>query len=129
MDEGVAKESGMWFGKEQNARDVVLLGAGFSKAVSDHFPLMPELGQCALDEASIPAGLRPPKSTNFEAWLSRISEDQPYRSVEENLGARCLVFFASFGVRCKSHDLTVQPTGVSRNTWGSRYRNVETAGT
>ena len=44
-------------------------------------------------------------------------------------GPRCLVFFASFGVRCKSHDLTVQPTGVSRNTWGGRYRNVETAGT
>ena len=79
-----------WFGKEQNAHDVVLLGAGFSKAVSGHFPLMPELGQCALDEANISAGLRPPKSTNFEAWLSLISEDQPYRSVEDNLKAKGL---------------------------------------
>ena len=54
---------------------------------------------------------------------------EPTRGHQLRRVPRCLVFFASFGVRCKSHDLTVQPTGVSRNTWGSRYRNVETAGT
>jgi hypothetical protein len=80
----------MWFGQEQDARDVVLLGAGFSKAVSCHFPLTKELGEEALDEARVPQKERPEKGTGFEAWLSRIGEDQPYRSVEENLAARGL---------------------------------------
>ena len=80
----------MWFGQQQGARDVVLLGAGFSKAVSCQFPLTPELGQHALDEAGVPQHQRPAKGTGFEAWLSRIGEDQPYRSVEDNLAARRL---------------------------------------
>jgi len=78
----------MWFGQEQEARDVVLLGAGFSNAVSCQFPLTKELGEEALDEARVPQEERPEEGTGFEAWLSRIGEDQPYRSVEENLGAR-----------------------------------------
>ncbi|MHB8296784.1 MAG: hypothetical protein ACYDH5_19665, partial [Acidimicrobiales bacterium] len=82
--------TGMWFGQQQGARDVVLLGAGFSKAVSCQFPLIKELGQYALDEAAVPQHERPEEGTGFEAWLSRIGEDQPYRSVEENLAARRL---------------------------------------
>jgi len=80
----------MWFGQKQDAKDVVLLGAGFSKAVSCHFPLIEELREDALDEARVPPDERPDGCTRFEAWLSRIAEDQPYRSVEENLAARGL---------------------------------------
>ena len=87
---GVELRAGMWFAQQQGARDVVLLGAGFSKAVSCQFPLIKDLGQYALDEAGIPQCERPEEGTGFEAWLSRIGEDQPYRSVEENLVARRL---------------------------------------
>jgi len=87
---GVGVRAGMWFGQQQGARDVVLLGAGFSKAVSCQFPLIKELGQYALDEAGVSQHDRPEEGTGFEAWLSRIGEDQPYRSVEENLAARRL---------------------------------------
>lgn len=86
----VGVRAGMWFGQQQGARDVVILGAGFSKAVSYQFPLIKELGQYALDEAGVPQHERPEEGTGFEAWLSRIGEDQPYRSVEENLAARRL---------------------------------------
>ena len=75
------------------AQDVVLLGAGFSKAVSCQFPLIHELGKLALhklDKAEVPRRERPDEGAGFEAWLSRIGEDQPYRSVEENLAARRL---------------------------------------
>ncbi len=78
-------------GDEKGAcREVVLLGAGFSKAVSDRFPLTIELGPLAFDVAGVPDRERPPEGTGFESWLSRIAEDQPYRSVEGNLGARQL---------------------------------------
>ena len=87
---GVEVRADVWFGQQQGAQDVVLLGAGFSKAVSCQFPLTPELGQHALDEAGVPQHQRPAEGTGFEAWLSRIGEDQPYRSVEENLAARRL---------------------------------------
>ena len=87
---GVELRAGMWFAQQQGARDVVLLGAGFSKAVSCQFPLIKDLGQYAPDEAGIPQCERPEEGTGFEAWLSRIGEDQPYRSVEENLVARRL---------------------------------------
>jgi hypothetical protein len=38
----------------------------------------------------VPRSQRPAKGTSFEAWLSQIGEDQPYRSVEENLATRML---------------------------------------
>ncbi|MCL4448276.1 MAG: hypothetical protein M1483_05555 [Actinobacteria bacterium] len=85
----------MCFGQQQDTRDVVLLGAGFSNAVSSEFPLTPKLGQLArkqlaLDKAGVPESLRFKEGTNFESWLSQIGEDQPYCSVEENLAARSL---------------------------------------
>ena len=77
-------------GDEDASREVVVLGAGFSRAVSALFRLTRELGTLALDAADVPADQRPAEGTGFEAWLSRIGEDQPYRSVEENLAARQL---------------------------------------
>jgi hypothetical protein len=77
-------------GDEEACREVVLLGAGFSHAVSGHFPLTRDLGPAALGVACVPEERRPAEGTGFEAWLSRIGEDQPYRSAEENLAARQL---------------------------------------
>jgi len=77
-------------GDEERCKEVMVLGAGFSRAISGHFPLTRELGPLALDVAKVPGDQRPAEGTGFEAWLSRIGEDQPYRSAEENLAARQL---------------------------------------
>lgn len=80
---------GAWLWPRYPRKDVVVLGAGFSKAVSCYFPLTAELGDDAFKHAEdIPPTERPDEGTGFESWLSRIAEDQPYRSVEENLAAK-----------------------------------------
>lgn len=58
------------------ARDVFILGAGFSRAVSDHMPLTDELGAEAVRRAGITdhPDLR---QGRFETWLSRLAEPQP----------------------------------------------------
>lgn len=66
----------------------MIVGAGFSHAVSARYPLTDELGKVALVRAGIPESERPADEARFEAWLSRLAEDQPYRSVEDNLRAR-----------------------------------------
>ena len=54
---------------------VVILGAGFSRAVSAGMPLTDELGNAALElvqpEGSRPKGLRFGSQLTFESWLSR----------------------------------------------------------
>lgn len=85
---GVIGQAGRFEWESKPSRDVVILGAGFSNKVSSHLPLTCELGQEALKRAGIPETEYPPAGTGFESWLSRIAEDQPYRTVEENLAAR-----------------------------------------
>lgn len=67
---------------------VLVLGAGFSRAVSDTMPLTDELGDLILARLR-DTGLRAPASSfsdgYFEAWLSRFAEDQPDLRVDENL--------------------------------------------
>jgi hypothetical protein len=58
-----------WLGQEPDAHDVVMLGAGFSKAVSCHFSFVDEFGNDALDKAKVPKGERPMARAGFEAWL------------------------------------------------------------
>jgi len=72
------------------ARDVFILGAGFSKAIYSGMPLLRELGMKALTHLShdapyIPPGLDP---TDFEGWLSYLSDDQPWLLPEESLRNR-----------------------------------------
>jgi hypothetical protein len=70
-------------------RHVVLLGAGFSKAVSPFMPLLPDLGEGVItklggqgkEELAQFAG-------NVEEYLTYIGTDQPWLSDEENLRHR-----------------------------------------
>lgn len=66
----------------------VVLGAGFSRAVSKHMPVTNELGKLVL-EALPPAfddfSSRDFASSDFEAWLSRLAEPQPDLRDYENL--------------------------------------------
>jgi hypothetical protein len=68
--------------------DVLILGAGFSKSLSKLMPLTDELGdEVILRVAAIEAFVLPGHFAggSFEVWLSRIAEDQPDLSNEDNL--------------------------------------------
>ncbi|MEA2702571.1 MAG: hypothetical protein QOD63_516, partial [Actinomycetota bacterium] len=67
---------------------VLVLGAGFSRAVSDAMPLTDELGNLVLariDDRRLPAPSTSFSGGYFEAWLSRFAEDQPDLRTDENL--------------------------------------------
>jgi hypothetical protein len=73
--------------------DVFVLGAGFSKALSDSMPLTDALGNEVLKRVNSkkPSGVeRVFHGGDFESWLSRISEDQPDLTHAENLENRAL---------------------------------------
>ena len=67
-----------------DAGDVVVLGAGFSKAVDSSFPITDELGHQAIALAGMPPVSRF-QGGNFEAWLSFLAEPQPFFSHARNL--------------------------------------------
>jgi hypothetical protein len=69
---------------------VFLLGAGFSKAISDCMPLMPALGERVrnlLCDGVLPAPVDK-FGEDFEAWLSYLAVDQPWLSAADNLRNR-----------------------------------------
>jgi len=61
--------------------EVVVLGAGFARAVSPALPLTDELGALAVSGLAgtpgVPSAFAP---GDFEVWLSRIADDQPHLS-------------------------------------------------
>src|SRR5215211_8659648 len=64
---------------ENKMRIVFILGAGFSRAISEAMPLTDELGNLVrerINEVMVrsPGGFR---GGYFEAWLSRLAEPQP----------------------------------------------------
>lgn len=90
--------------------EVFVLGAGFSKAVDDRFPVTDALGQLAMAARDV-GMLQPPRwgdhrvtlgqlgaalrkdwgtfqGGSFEAWLSQLAEPQPYLSHAQNLANR-----------------------------------------
>jgi len=71
--------------------DVFVLGAGFSRAVSDRMPLTDELGKLCLPhvtpDVSLPADFR---GGRLETYLSELAIDQPYLSLIENMRNRAL---------------------------------------
>lgn len=70
--------------------DVFLLGAGFSKAVSDDMPLLQELSsQIRLRLSDLPESLST-LGDNIEIWLSYLSQPHPWLRESENLRNRAL---------------------------------------
>jgi len=65
---------------------VFILGAGFSKAISEHMPLTDELGRSVIaaltvgekTNFSVPISIK--EELSFEVWLSWLAERQPYES-------------------------------------------------
>src|SRR5690349_11433785 len=77
-----------------NGRDVLILGAGFSRAISDRMPLVDELGNLCLRISSLANDSRVPvggfTGGRFETWLSQLADEQPYLTAQENLENQAL---------------------------------------
>jgi hypothetical protein len=76
------------------SKDVVILGAGFSHALYDPFPLTDKLGEMVRSRLSAEDSARMPpgefKDGRFEEWLSYLSEPQPHLDPEGVAGAALL---------------------------------------
>lgn len=77
------------YSRRMSPRDVLILGAGFSKAVHDSMPVLSTLKDRVLEETGLVNDPRVPsrafgQSYTFEDWLSTLSEEQPYLSEAEN---------------------------------------------
>ena len=73
------------------ANDVFVLGSGFSKAIHNDMPLLRGLGEEVLTRLGGTRPLHVPDRMDvgdFEAWLSILAEEQPWRTEAENLEAR-----------------------------------------
>ncbi|HVB00552.1 MAG TPA: hypothetical protein VNE42_04750 [Acidimicrobiales bacterium] len=71
----------------ETIEEVFIFGAGFSISLSEVFPDTDDLGNTVITRAHIKSGFPEGgfKHGNFEAWLSRISVEQPYLSESNNL--------------------------------------------
>jgi hypothetical protein len=83
--------------------DVVILGAGFSRAVSSAMPMTAELGQEVLKLLSARGanGLERLEfdGSQLERWLSRLAEPQPDLSAAKNSANQSLFLMATEAVR------------------------------
>jgi hypothetical protein len=79
---------------------VVVLGAGFSRAVNSAMPLTNQLGEAVAERISSADQERlPPKDQDgkrferatFEEWLSYLAEEQPQHTEDQSLEARALL--------------------------------------
>jgi hypothetical protein len=80
--------------------DVFLLGAGFSKAVSDEMLLLDELGRVSYHlSGEWPRGLL--RSMNFEELLTYLSQNQPWLPDTANLHNRATFMELSQGIAAR----------------------------
>jgi len=83
-------------------KHVLVLGSGFSHAVSAHMPMTDTLAGLVMDRLradGIAAPHGPFTSSGFEAWLSRLAEPQPDLDDAENWENRALFLRVSRGLR------------------------------
>lgn len=71
------------FLRSEPVQEVVILGAGFSKALDDVMPTADQLGREAMRRAGVP-DLSQATEGWFERWLSRRAEPQPDLSAADN---------------------------------------------
>jgi hypothetical protein len=83
--------------------DVLILGAGFSKAISDQMPMTGELGEKALERLRARGAQGMPtrafSGPQLEAWLSRLAEPQPDLSAARNAANQSLFLLMSEALR------------------------------
>jgi hypothetical protein len=88
---------------EELHHDLVVLGAGFSKAVFDAFPLTDDLGNLVRERLSPDDQARFPSLVfadgRFEEWLSYLAEDQPHLAEDKALEAKALLYRVVAAIR------------------------------
>jgi hypothetical protein len=106
-----------------SASEVLILGAGFSRAISGALPLTDELGGLAVELAGRDGHgpVRHPefRRGSFETWLSRLADDQPHLSAAANLENRSL--FLRLGQAIQSVVADRQAQAVSQDAPGWLY--------
>lgn len=83
-------------------RRAVILGSGFSRAISDYMPTTLDLARETVSRLEGVDALLPPdfgEASEFEAWLSALAEAQPFLDEAENLRNRALFVSASSAIR------------------------------
>lgn len=78
-----------------NTSPVVLLGSGFSRAISSKMPTLATLGTQVLDTLKVDSKTLDPFAGNIEQWLSVIGADQPWQDEITNIENRSLFLRAT----------------------------------
>ena len=81
----------------------VILGSGFSRALSEFMPTMWELGAQVLDELNLPDKQLQPFNDNLEQWMSYLAADQPWLTPAQNYENRALFARVSDAVQVCIH--------------------------
>lgn len=116
-------------GQDGRVKKVVVLGAGFSRAISDHMPLMADLKTQFVNRLGLRGTVFAPFGGDVEAWLAYLASDQPWLGDSENLGNRAL-FSKSIDVlydviiNAQEQAEQVEPSWLDRMAWQWSHENV-----
>jgi hypothetical protein len=75
-----------------------LLGAGFSRAISEKMPTLSDLREDVLQQLGYSADILQPFDDDLEQWMSYLSVDQPWLPAQENLRNKATFSDASVAV-------------------------------
>jgi hypothetical protein len=98
-------------------RDVFLVGAGFSKAISPEMPTLQELSEAVSlprAEGSAPSEAQ---ETDFESALTFLAQDQPWLTPGENLRNRASFLEASKQIAGHLSEMQARALNSSPPTW------------
>jgi hypothetical protein len=108
---------------------VIVLGAGFSRAISDRMPLMGDLRAQFEDRLRLHRTVFEPYGGDVEAWLAYLASDQPWLGDSENLSNRAL-FSRSIDVlydviiKAQAQAEEARPSWLDRMAWQWSHENV-----
>lgn len=110
-------------------KKVIVLGAGFSRAISHDMPLMVDLRAQFEDRLSLDHTTFDAFGGDVEAWLAYLASDQPWLGDSENLSNRAL-FSKSIDVlydviiNAQEQAEKVEPSWLDRMAWQWSHENV-----
>jgi len=113
--------------KVGSTRDVLILGAGFSRAISDRMPLVDELGNLCLRTNGLAKDPRVPRGFTggrFETWLSQLADEQPYLTIQENLENQALFLRFSSAIAAVLGESVQETLASSAPLWLSELVSV-----